>query len=164
MLSSLHLIILFFILALLSSYTAASSITITIPSSAVLPNPNILSPETHATLTTKDQRILTTPLTHSSTFVFRHLPSAGASYLLDIRSKDYVFVPYRVDVADDGSVKGVWETPRGHPWSSLGLEKSSFSTGDVVVEAKVVRRRVFYEQRPTCEFTVIWAGALLHPN
>ncbi|KAL5355450.1 hypothetical protein BJX96DRAFT_170684 [Aspergillus floccosus] len=139
--------------------TAASALTITIPPSTLLPNPNALPAGTHATLTslpgTQDGLVshpITAPLTRSATFVFPRLPTSQAeSYLLDIRSKEFVFAPYRVDVAADGSVIGVWETFRGNPWDNRGVEKfAAFpggEKGDVSVEAKVVARRGFYEQR-----------------
>ncbi|KAL4894638.1 hypothetical protein BDV59DRAFT_200969 [Aspergillus ambiguus] len=144
--------------------TAASALTLTIPPSTVLPNPNALPAGTHATLTslpsTADadalalSRPLTAPLTRSATFVFRNLPpsSQPTSYLLDIRSAEYIFAPYRVDVAADGSVLGVWETFRGNPWDNRGQEKFVVDVAvaraeDVTVDARVVARRAFYEQR-----------------
>ncbi|KAJ5794424.1 hypothetical protein N7457_001023 [Penicillium paradoxum] len=145
-----------------SSLVSASSLTITIPASSPLPNPHVLPATSHATLTTlpsagKDHT-LTASLTRSATFVFHDIPSYGLdaqpeSYLLDIRSTgDYIFAPYRVDVAADGSILGIWETFRGNPWDNRGAEKYIVDvTGknkiDVVVEAKVVGRKVFYEQR-----------------
>ncbi|KAJ6128379.1 hypothetical protein N7471_009596 [Penicillium samsonianum] len=146
----------------ISSLVSASSLTITIPVSSPLPNPHVLPATSHATLTTlpsggKDH-ILSASLTRSATFVFHDLPSSGPnaqpeSYLLDIRSAgDYVFAPYRVDVAADGSILGIWETFRGNPWDNRGAEKYIVDVAgkkqvDVVVEAKVLGRKVFYEQR-----------------
>ncbi|KAG2415770.1 hypothetical protein HFD88_006962 [Aspergillus terreus] len=143
--------------------TVASALTITIPPSTLLPNPNALPAGTHATLTSlpgaQDGLVshpITAPLTRSATFVFHRLPtSQPESYLLDIRSKEFVFAPYRVDVAADGSVIGVWETFRGNPWDNRGVEKFAATgdkgqaqgQGDVTVEARVVARRAFYEQR-----------------
>ena len=62
---------------------------------------------------------------------------------------------------------GVWETFRGNPWDNRGAEMFNFvvdgaSAGagageekrkdmDVIVEAKVLARRGFYEQRAQCE-------------
>lgn len=154
--------------------TTASSLTITIPPSNLLPNPNVLPASTHATLTTlsespsekgtgTENNILSAPLTTSSTFTFPILsksePGPGPrSYLLDIRSREYVFAPYRVDVASDGTVIGVWETFRGNAWSNRGMEMfvatvgGGNGIGDVIVPAKVVARRGFYEERAKCEF------------
>jgi hypothetical protein len=93
-------------------------------------------------------------MTRSSTFVFKDLRLPGAdtsaSYLLDIRSREFIFAPYRVDVAADGTVLGIWETFRGNPWDNRGPEKFVTQAGvssDVVIEAKVVGRRGFYEER-----------------
>ncbi|KAJ9295310.1 hypothetical protein DTO271G3_6133 [Paecilomyces variotii] len=147
--------------------TTASSLTITIPPSNLLPNPNVLSANTHATLTTlsespnqkANQNILSAPLTTSSTFTFPILSNPDLepgpkSYLLDIRSREYVFAPYRVDVSADGEVIGVWETFRGNAWSNRGAEMFIATVGgngvrDVIVPAKVVARRGFYEERAT---------------
>lgn len=156
------------LLPLLSAtLAAASSLTITVPPSTLLPNPNSLPAGTHATLTSlshaghdrsKGHYPLTAPLTRSSTFVFRNLdaavPAKPESFLLDVRSAQFVFAPFRVDVAPNGAVLGVWETFRGNPWDNLGEEKFAASAGspgdDVVVEAKVVARKEFYEERASC--------------
>jgi hypothetical protein len=165
------------LLLLLSSVSASSILTIAIPPSNILPNPHaLLPPSTHATLTTLPPKsasssnnegtqnvetgthILAAPITRSSTFVFEDLRLPGvnapASYLLDIRSREFIFAPYRVDVAADGTVLGIWETFRGNPWDNRGSEKFVAQVGassDVVIEAKVVGRRGFYEERPKCE-------------
>lgn len=161
------------LVALLSSsslilQSAASSLTIQIPSNNILPNPHVLPPNTHATLTTlpsslsHDQKhVISAPLTHTAEFHFTELPSSlstsAESYLLDIRSKEYIFAPYRVDIAADGTVLGVWETFRGNQWDNRGLERyaklksqEGLQDIDVVVQAKVVGRRGFYEERPKC--------------
>ena len=144
------------------SSLVSGSLTITIPSSGPLPNPHVLPATSHATLTTlpssaKDH-ILSASLTRAATFVFE-LPTSptAESYLLDIRSAGgYVFAPYRVDVAADGSVLGIWETFRGNPWDNRGAEKyvvdvAGKRVDDVVVEAKLVGRKAFYEERAKCE-------------
>jgi len=137
---------------------AAASLTINIPPSAHLPNPNVLPATTHATLTTSNQEhILSASLTRSSTLVFRNIPSGHPeSYLLDIRSSEFIFAPYRVDVAADGSILGVWETFRGNPWDNRGAEKyvvdvANKRTVNVIVEAKVLGRKNFYQERAKCE-------------
>ncbi|KAJ5145614.1 uncharacterized protein N7515_000178 [Penicillium bovifimosum] len=145
-----------------SALVSASSLTITIPVSSSLPNPHVLPATSHATLTTlpsgEKEHTLSASLTRSATFVFHDLPSSSLdaqpeSYLLDIRSAgDYVFAPYRVDVAADGTILGIWETFRGNPWDNRGTEKYIVDVAgkkqlDVVVEAKVIGRKVFYEQR-----------------
>lgn len=137
---------------------AAASLTINVPPSTHLPNPHVLPATTHATLTTSNQEhILSASLTRSSTLIFRNIPSGRPeSYLLDIRSSEYVFAPYRVDVAADGSILGVWETFRGNPWENRGAEKyvvdvANKRTVNVIVEAKVLGRKNFYEERAKCE-------------
>ncbi|KAJ5665581.1 uncharacterized protein N7477_008029 [Penicillium maclennaniae] len=141
-----------FFLATWLCHIAAASLTVTIPPSTLLPHPHSLPATTQATLTTTD-RVLTAFLTRSSTLIFPDIPSSGpASYLLDIRSGEWVFAPYRVDVAADGTVLGVWETFRGNPWDNRGAEKyvvdvAGKAQSDVVIEAKVVGRRGFYEER-----------------
>jgi hypothetical protein len=145
------------------SSLASSSLTITVPSSGPLPNPHALPATSHATLTTLptggSDHIVSASLTRAATFVFDDLPVSEApeSYLLDIRSAGgYVFAPYRVDVAADGTVLGIWETFRGNPWDNRGAEKYVVDIAgeqkmDVIVEAKVVGRKAFYEERAKCE-------------
>ncbi|KAJ5263702.1 hypothetical protein N7478_011307 [Penicillium angulare] len=148
------------LVVLLLSHLAAASLTITVPTSNLLPNPHALPASTHATLTTlpasngDDGHLLTAPLSHISTFAFRDIPVQQGSYLLDIRSSEYIFAPYRVDIAADGSVLGVWETFRGNPWDNRGAEKyvvdvavAGKKQSDVVVEAKLLGRRGFFEER-----------------
>ena len=150
------------------SSLASSSLTITIPSSGPLSNPHVLPATSHATLTTLPSggrdHILSASLTRAATFVFDDFPVSEApeSYLLDIRSAGgYVFAPYRVDVAADGSVLGIWETFRGNPWDNRGAEKYVVDVAgkkkvDIVVEAKVVGRKTFYEERATCELCFVF--------
>lgn len=159
------------LLALLSAGSsifaaATSSLAIQIPPSTVLPNPHSLAANTHATLTTLSEQpqqqphILTASLTRSAGFVFSGLPSSKKeSYLLDIRSREYIFAPYRVDVAADGSILGIWETFRGNQWENRGVEKYAAQVADkskndaaVTVDARVLARREFYEERPKCEY------------
>ncbi|KMW68818.1 hypothetical protein BDDG_13050 [Blastomyces dermatitidis ATCC 18188] len=160
----------FFLLLLsLLTYATASILTITIPPSNLLPNPNSLPASTHATLTTLRSYPsspssssasgtstpaglrLKAPLSRKSNFVF-NIPSGqvqgSQSFLLDIHSRDYIFAPYRVDVDADGGVVGVWETYRGNAWENRGVEKGMVQVGEVaVVEARVMGTREFYEER-----------------
>ncbi len=97
------------------------------------------------------------------------------SYLLTISALTHVFAPYRVDVipggaADGGAVvEGIWETYPGSPWSDKGPilggkaaqgggASGSIGTTDggsqgrdqeqvVQVDAKVLAKREFYEER-----------------
>lgn len=50
---------------------------------------------------------------------------------------------------------GVWETFRGNPWENRGAEKyvrdaAKTAGDDVVVSAKVLGKREFYEERTKC--------------
>ncbi|KAE8147940.1 hypothetical protein BDV25DRAFT_25142 [Aspergillus avenaceus] len=146
----------------------SSALTVTIPPSSLLPNPNVLSASTQATLTSlpssawlkdgnSDSYSLTAPLTRSATFVFQKFESTEEpeSYLLDIRSAEYIFTSYRVDISADGTIMGIWETFRGNPWDNRGVEKfvadasttNAVKSTDVAIEAKVMARRSFYEER-----------------
>ncbi|KAE8335580.1 hypothetical protein BDV24DRAFT_6405 [Aspergillus arachidicola] len=166
-----------FLLFLLSTVVVTSALTVVIPPSNLLPNPNALPSGTHATLTSipsstqsKSGHVsphsLTAPLTRSATFIFQNLDCTGKpeSYLLDVRSAEYVFTPYRVDVAADGTVLGIWETFRGNPWENRGAERyvldaasvNAAKLPEVAVDAKVLARRGFYEERPKCEY--FWEG------
>ena len=143
-------------------HLAAASLIITIPPSTLLSNPHILPATTHATLisfpSADEGHIKTAVLTQSSTLVFQDFPAGQPkSYLLDIHAGDFVFAPYRVDVAADGNILGVWETFRGNPWDNRGSEKygieiASKKSGDVAIEAKVIDQKRFYEERAKCEF------------
>ncbi|KAJ5714524.1 uncharacterized protein N7483_011705 [Penicillium malachiteum] len=126
---------------LLLCHLAAASLTIKIPTSNLLPNPQVLPASTHATLTTlpsgNDHR-LTASLSHGSNLVFQHIPAQQESYLLDIRSSEYVFAPYRVDVAADGSLFSVFGRPSAETHGTIGVMR---------IDAKLVGRRGFFEER-----------------
>ncbi|KAL3470398.1 hypothetical protein BJX99DRAFT_50506 [Aspergillus californicus] len=159
---------LFPILLLFVQSTLSSRLTLTIPPSTILPNPHSLPADTHATLTSLSlSKPLLAPLTSSATFVFSDLAAyvyknlqqndISGSYLLDVRSSEFVFAPLRVDVDKSGAVVGVWETFRGNEWGNLGVQKyknasSGSKKGDVVVDVRVVGRKGFYEVRQTCMF------------
>ncbi|KAL3459865.1 hypothetical protein BJX64DRAFT_198377 [Aspergillus heterothallicus] len=170
LLNSLSLFPLF---SILLTPVFSSTLTITIPPSTQLPNPHSLPVDTHATLTSAALKApLKAPLTSSATFVFPGLTASTASesktlqeddvsgsYLLDIRSSEYVFAPLRVDVDASGFVVGVWETFRGNEWGNRGIEKFKASSprdpeatrenANVVVDVRVVGRKGFYETRQT---------------
>ncbi|PGG95126.1 hypothetical protein AJ79_10240 [Helicocarpus griseus UAMH5409] len=160
-LQSLLSLTLFSAIITTAASASASLLTLTIPSSSHLPNPHTLPASTHATLTSlppdttsETPSLLSAPLTRKASFVFELAASREPrSYLLDIRSRDYVFAPYRVDVDASGKVVGVWETYRGNAWENRGVERGVVREGDgdgdgkVTVEAKVVGKRGFYEER-----------------
>ncbi|KAL4788420.1 hypothetical protein BJX76DRAFT_109971 [Aspergillus varians] len=158
-------------LLLLITPALSSKLIVTIPPSPLLPNPHSLRSDTHATLTSASlAKPLSAPLTHSATFVFSGIAAAeyktpqqddiSGSYLLDIRSSEYVFAPLRVDLDERGYVKGVWETFRGNEWGNRGVEKylrpaevqvggGHGAGGEVVVDVRVIARKGFYEARQT---------------
>ncbi|KAL4886363.1 hypothetical protein BJY04DRAFT_179013 [Aspergillus karnatakaensis] len=167
----MHILKFLSLISFLIAPSFSSKLTITVPPSTILPNPHSLPADTHATLTsTSLAQPLKAPLTRSGTFVFSGLASAehkdpqqddlSGSYLLDIRSSEYVFAPLRVDLDERGFVKGAWETFRGNEWGNRGVEKyvrpagekvggGNGSSGEVVVDVRVVGRKGFYEVRQT---------------
>ncbi|KAI0900894.1 hypothetical protein F4806DRAFT_450313 [Annulohypoxylon nitens] len=112
-----------------------TSFTLWIPSSAILPNPNALPPNTHATLSSL-QQTYTAPLSTSNVFAFHNV--TPGSYLADVHSGTHAFVPMRVDVfaptqqagegegakatAWKGLLVKAWETYRGNDWDNKGAE------------------------------------------
>ncbi|KAL4903534.1 hypothetical protein BDW74DRAFT_179950 [Aspergillus multicolor] len=157
-------------LFLLAPAALSSKLTITIPPSPALPNPHSLPADTHATFTS---RTLVSPLraslTRSATFVFTDFAAIeqkasqedniSGSYLLDIRSSEYVFTPLRVDLDEKGEVTGVWETLLGNEWGNRGAEKYVRPVGEkaggrigdegVVIDVRAIGRKAFYEVRQT---------------
>jgi Protein of unknown function (DUF2012) len=80
-------------------------LTVSIPSTTVLQNPQSLSPSTHAVLTTARRPPLIARLDRRNRCIFHAVPPG--SYLLEVWSKDYRFEPVRVDVGGEstGQVK-----------------------------------------------------------
>ncbi|RDW93206.1 uncharacterized protein DSM5745_00528 [Aspergillus mulundensis] len=157
-------------LLFLTPAALSSKLTITIPPSQALPNPHSLPADTHATLTSINLvNSLKASLTRSARFVFTDFAVAehkasqqddiSGSYLLDIRSSEYVFTPLRVDLDERGEVMGVWETFRGNEWGNRGAEKYARPAGgkagggngdeEVVVDMRAIGRKGFYEVRQT---------------
>lgn len=175
------------LLTALPCLSSATSLIVSIPPSVHLPQPNDLSPSTHATLysTSPQANSISTPLTVRSTLEFHNLSIAEAnsdaqSFLLSLSAPSHVFASYRVDLIPDGSqrpngvgaaVGGVWETYLGSPWSDKGPILAGKAAQDggasgniggavdaerivredeqvVNIEAKVLSKRQFYQQRP----------------
>ena len=144
--------------------SSATSLVVQIPPSNILPNPRTLPASMHATLTSGTSPQLHAPLTRRNTLEFHNLTQPG-DYLLDIYSTHYVFAPFRVDITEGQPlIEGVWETYRGTRWEDKGVLLGGLSAsatsdrtrpeaaaGDdeqiVTVNAKVLSRRAFYEQR-----------------
>lgn len=76
-------------------------LTVSIPSTTVLQNPQSLSPSTHAVLTTARRVPLIARLDRRNRCIFHAVPPG--SYLLEVWSKDYRFEPVRVDVGREST-------------------------------------------------------------
>jgi hypothetical protein len=151
-------------------YALSASLVLHLPPTTVLTNPQSLPPQTHATLTTNGT-IIRAPFTRASTFLFPSL--LPGSYLAEIWTPSYNFVPMRVDVdkvmiqgangemvekidynrqggrLEGGSVE-VWQTFRGNEWSNKG-QKLGGGEGVVDVQVQVLKERKLFEERPACE-------------
>ncbi|KIX09026.1 uncharacterized protein Z518_00104 [Rhinocladiella mackenziei CBS 650.93] len=129
----------------------AASLRIQIPASNLLPNPNILPASTHATLTSGSREPIRAILRKGNYFEFPDIPTTG-SHLLDIYSRDYVFAPYRIDIAPSSDPKGAvitgaWETYRGTQWADRGVALIAAPTEHLDMSAKILSKKNFYEQR-----------------
>lgn len=133
--------------AILSAASAAQvSLTVSLPAK---PNPFLLPPTTHATLSSLHKR-LDAPLTAVNTFSFHNV--SADSYLLDVHCATDTFQPLRVDVAEDGAVKA-WETFRGNEWANKGEEVPVKSEGETSrgFSVKALGGKIFFMERPACE-------------
>jgi ER membrane protein complex subunit 7 len=132
--------------ASLARSAAAASLKIQIPPSGILANPNTLPASTHATLTSGQGPLIQAPLRRGNVIEFQDLPATG-SYLLDIFAHDYAFAPYRVDIAADNTISGIYETYRGTQWSDRGVQLVAEPTSAATIQAKVLSKKSFYEER-----------------
>ncbi|KAF9878507.1 hypothetical protein CkaCkLH20_03999 [Colletotrichum karsti] len=142
-------------LLLLLPTTLAASLTLQIPSSAVLPNPYTLPPSTRATLSALGSSF-SAPLSAANTFVFDNL-TAPASYLVDVHCATHAFAPLRLDVAADGSL-AAWETYRGNDWDNKGEVYASkeFAGGRRGFEVRVLGgKNYFVERSKFSVFTIL---------
>ncbi|KAI1343983.1 Cys/Met metabolism PLP-dependent enzyme-domain-containing protein [Xylariaceae sp. FL0016] len=151
---------------LLPSALALSTTTLTlvVPASPQLPNPNVLPASTHATLSTL-YTSYSAPLTVDNTFVFRNV--TPGSYLCDVHSSAAAFAPLRVDVTgvEDGAAGGesaapaevrIWETYRGNDWENKGEEAREVGGAFPV---RALGGKVYYTERGS--FSVM--GLLKNP-
>lgn len=151
--------------AVAAARIVTASITLSIPASQHIPNPSAhLPPSTHATLTTLGgsggRKPLSAPLTVANTFVFDNVTLG--SYLADVHCPIYGFSPLRVDVGafEDGFRVQVWETYRGNDWENKGeavpaKQLPGAAPGKVVYEVRVFGRKVFFQDRASCEFSFL---------
>ncbi|KAL0076139.1 hypothetical protein J3Q64DRAFT_1850642 [Phycomyces blakesleeanus] len=93
----------------------AAKVNGVISTNGILPDVSLLSPSTRVTL---NGAAYTTLIKKNGEFEF--LDIVPGSYLLEIRSIDYIFPKLRVDVTEDGDVVGAY-TGSGHNWASTGL-------------------------------------------
>lgn len=135
--------------AILSASAAQVSLTVSLPAK---PNPFLLPPSTHATLSSLHKR-LDAPLSAVNTFGFRNV--SADSYLLDVHCATDTFQPLRVDVGEDGAVK-VWETFRGNEWGNKGEEVPVKSEGESWrgFSVKALGGKIFFIERPACELSL----------
>jgi ER membrane protein complex subunit 7 len=129
-----------------------TSLTLAIPATQGLPNPNILPPSTHATLSALNA-YHSAPLSVHNTFVFHNITSG--SYLLDVFCPTHAFAPLRVDVtvsAQEGQdlLVRAWETFRGNDWDNKG-EAVKVAEGNVF-EARLLGGKAYFMERSKCEF------------
>jgi len=146
-----HLLLVLTTLCQLLGVTAAATLRVHIPASNLLPNPNTLPASTHATLTSGSGAPLRAVLRRGNYFDFPDITTVG-SHLLDIYSRDYVFAPYRIDLAPSSDsaatvITGAWETYRGTRWEDKGVALVPAPTERLDMAAKVLAKKDFYEER-----------------
>lgn len=135
------------LLSLAFAALSAAQLTITVGLPAK-PNPFLLGPSTHATLSSLHKR-LEAPLTTVNTFNFHNV--TADSYLLDVHCATEAFHPLRVDVGEDGEVKA-WETYRGNEWANKGEEVPVKSEGGARgISVKGAGSKIFFVERPACK-------------
>lgn len=143
-------------LASLASTASAARFLLQIPTTGQF-NPSTLPSTTHATLQSSGPP-LDAYLTRSNTFNFANV-SAG-SYLATVHCRDYVFEPLRIDVSLEEAVEGsgdkkevvkAWQTFLGNEWDNKGESRGEGGNG-LVIEARVVATKYFYQERGGCEF------------
>jgi len=153
------------IVSLLSTTTSAATVSLMIPPSPQIPNPAVLPPSTHATLTALGVEH-SAPITIDNTFVFRNV--TPGSYLADVYCATHGFAPLQVDVTskkndkNDGVEVNVWETFRGHDWDNKG-EQIRPTTAGGPFPVKVLGSKVYYMERGGCKFSSHFLSLFLFP-
>lgn len=132
-----------------AALASAAQLTVAVPPSQLLPNPNTLPPSTHAVLLGPPGVRYDAPIRRDNTFQFPDLPEA--SYLLTVHSRDYFFAPLRVDVqqpaqAEELQTIEAWQTFRGNEWSNKG-PSYGVGKGGLTVQVKAGAPKDFYQQR-----------------
>jgi hypothetical protein len=144
-------------LASLASTASAARFLLQVPPTGMF-NPSTLPSTTHATLQSSGPP-LDAYLTRSNTFNFANV-SAG-SYLATVHCRDYNFEPLRIDVTLEETVEGsgekkevvkAWQTFLGNEWDNKGESRGEGGNG-LVIEARPVATKFFYQERTGCEST-----------
>lgn len=136
------------VLLVCAALSTAARLTVSIPSSQLLPNPQTLPSSSHAVLLGPPGVRYDALMRRDDTFVFPDVPDA--SYLLTIHSRDYFFPPLRVDVTqkegESTQTVEAWQTFRGNEWSNKG---PSYGTGkeDLTVAVRPLGQKDFYQTR-----------------
>jgi ER membrane protein complex subunit 7 len=132
-----------------------SSLILSVPTSHILPNPWILPPTTHATLSTL-HKSLTAQLTTANTFVFHNLTSG--SYLVDVHSTLFAFMPLRLDIlpSPEDPAKltvAAWETYRGNSWDNKGeaIAIATYDGGIRGLEVRALGAKQYFMERSKCK-------------
>lgn len=170
------------LITLLTIPILAADLSIVIPPTPpFFDNAASLPPSTHATLlssshnsSSSHKSLRTAHISRSNTITFSDLPSG--SYLLDIFSHNYIFLPFRLDVADshnsqviseqlaveengqiyaDQNLKKardtrqtleIYQTFRGNEWDNRGPKLAS-GVDSLNVNVHPVSRRHFFQKR-----------------
>ncbi|KAG6015523.1 hypothetical protein E4U43_005162, partial [Claviceps pusilla] len=130
--------------------TRAASLTLSLPAT---PNPFILPPSTHATLSTLSA-YHSTPLSSLNTFIFHNV--TPGSYLADVHCPTDGFRPLRIDIStgqdrQDTDTVQAWDTFRGNEWGNKGeaLPVRASSDGAHSIEVKSLGKKIYFVDRPS---------------
>ncbi|KAK4222415.1 Cys/Met metabolism PLP-dependent enzyme-domain-containing protein [Podospora fimiseda] len=129
------------------STTPQTSLTILIPPTPNLPNPNILPPSTTASLSSLAKPFTSAPLSLKNTFVFHNV--TPGSYLVDIHCTTYAFSPLRLDVLrneENEITVRAWETYRGNDWNNKGEETTRRGEKNTV-EVRGLGHKAYFVER-----------------
>ncbi|KAK4167406.1 Cys/Met metabolism PLP-dependent enzyme-domain-containing protein [Cladorrhinum sp. PSN259] len=141
-----------------------TSLTVLIPATQQLPNPNLLPPSTSATLSALNKPLISAPITVASTFVFHNV--TPGTYLVDIHCTTHAFAPLRLDVLRGEEGNGrltvrAWETYRGNDWGNKGEEVTRRGEEEHTVEARVFGWKSYFMERSTFSILSIFKNPII---
>jgi ER membrane protein complex subunit 7 len=110
----------------------AATLHFLIPPTQSLPDPSVLPPTTHITLTTTGHSY-TSPIRINNDFVVRNVTN-GQSYLVETYATGWNFAPLRVDVSADGKIVEAWVTFRGNEWDNKGERIPKSLNGEILLQ------------------------------